>query len=157
MDADTIQALLDPNATFETRRDARWATLPDLDVRAMAQMMREHDVRLVTITVTPDGNGAYRFIYHWDVEGVLLNVATTVTGGTAHSIADIWPAADWVEREIRDYYGLAFVDRAETPTLMLREGDQPGLFSRTCTIGRDVDPAIIARDAADARNAEGDR
>ena len=105
-------------------------TIPDFDVRSMAQLMIENESRFVTLTVIPEGDG-FRFIYHWDVEGELLYVTTPIAGNVATSIVDIWPAADWVEREVRDYYAVEFAGRAETPPLMLQDGDEPGLFSRT--------------------------
>jgi Ni,Fe-hydrogenase III large subunit len=61
------------------------------------------------------------------------------------SIAAVCPAADWVEREVRDYYGLDFMGRDDTPPLMLREGDERALFVRTQALGRDADPADTAR------------
>lgn len=154
MNADSILHMLELGSAAEHRSDGRWVDVPDLDVRDMAGLMRTHEVRFVTLTGTPDGDGGYRLIYHWDADGELLNIATTVSDGLIATIADIWPAADWVERELRDYYALEFEGRTETPTLMLLEGDEPGLFSRTCTVGRDSDPAVVARDAADAERKE---
>jgi len=147
MDAETIIHALDPQASCEHRTDGYWATVPNLDTRAMANLMLGNDVRLVTLTAMPDASGGHRVMYHWDADGALINIATTVQTSIA-TIADILPAADWVEREIRDYYALEFEGRAETPTLMLRDGDEPGLFSRTCKLGREADPAETAHEAA---------
>jgi NADH:ubiquinone oxidoreductase subunit C len=44
------------------------------------------------------------------------------------SIAGIWPAADWIERDIHDYYGIRFSGRETLTPLILRNGDPPGLF-----------------------------
>lgn len=152
MDAETILRTLDESGAFEHKSDGYWAAWPDLDVRAMAELMRERGARLVTLTALPDSGGGIHVIYHWDVDSTLVNISTTVAGSIP-TISDILPAADWVEREIRDYYALEFEGRAETPTLMLREGDEPGLFSRTCDLGTDTDPAEIARAAWDAAEA----
>jgi len=46
---------------------------------------------------------------------------------------------------VRDYYGLEFMGRDDTPPLMLREGDERALFVRTQALGRDADPADTAR------------
>jgi len=154
MNAETILQLLDTDAVLEQRRDGYWAAMPDLDVRGMAELMLANGVRLVTLTAMLEPAGGVRVMYHWDVEDALVTISTTVTDGTIPTISDILPAADWVEREIRDYYALEFAGRAETPTLMLQDGDEPGLFSRTCTLGKDTDPAQTARDAVDA-NPEG--
>jgi NADH:ubiquinone oxidoreductase subunit C len=136
MNASAIASRLSSTAKRERRADAEWMTIPDLDVRAMAQLMLENESRFVTLTVIPEGDG-FRFIYHWDVEGELLCVTTPIAGNVATSIVDIWPAADWVEREVRDYYAVEFSGRAETPPLMLQDGDEPGFFNRTCEISDD--------------------
>jgi Ni,Fe-hydrogenase III component G len=150
MDARAILNLLDPETVPELRRDGLWVTMPGLDVHKMAVLMLEHGVRLITLTAMPDAEEGLRVMYHWDVDGDLVNISTTVTDGRIATVSDVLPAADWVEREIRDYYALEFDGRAETPTLMLRDGDEPGLFSRTSTVGKDVDPAETAREAVAA-------
>jgi NADH:ubiquinone oxidoreductase subunit C len=154
MNAEAILRLLGSDTVPELKRDGYWAVLPDLDVRAMAELMLANGVRLITLTAMPDVSGGLRVMYHWDVEDALVNISTTVTGGSIPTISDLLPAADWVEREIRDYYALEFEGRAETPTLMLQDGDEPGLFSRTSKLGKDTDPARTARDAA-AADSEG--
>ncbi|HET9654157.1 MAG TPA: NADH-quinone oxidoreductase subunit C [Kineosporiaceae bacterium] len=132
-----------------------WAVRPRLDVRAMAGLMRDHEVRLVTISARPAPDGGHILIYHWNVGSAVLNICTVIPeGGQAVTIADLLPAADWAEREIRDYYGLEFTGRTRTPTLMLREGDPAGLFSRTADVGRETDPAATARRAAEAEEGE---
>lgn len=157
MSVDEIPSRLGWDATFEKHRDGYWIIVPDLDVRAMATFMRDNEVRLVTATVRREPSGGYRFIYHWDLEGSLMNVVTVVTSGQIASIADILPAADWVEREIRDYFALEFEGREGMPPLMLRDGDEPGLFARTTTLGHDTDPADAARVQSGDTTTEVDR
>jgi Ni,Fe-hydrogenase III component G len=156
MDVEQLLQNLDPAGGVE--RDAGggyWARWPGLDVRAMATAMRALEARLATITAAPEAEGApgYRLIYHWDGGDCLVNLATTIASGTVPSIADIIPCADWAEREIRDYYGLEFAGRTDTPPLMLRAGDPVGVFARTGDLGRDTDPARTARAAADSETA----
>jgi len=153
MSAESIFEVLraDSDAVLERKPDGLWATLPDVDVRAMAELMLAGDIRLITLTAMLDADGGVRVMYHWDIDGDIVTISTTATDGSIPTISDILPAADWVEREIRDYYALTFEGRAETPTLMLQDGDEPGLFSRTCTVGKDVDPAETAREAVAAK------
>jgi NADH:ubiquinone oxidoreductase subunit C len=154
MNADAIADRLGAPHKPERRTDGDWLLVPDLDVRAMVGLMAENESRFVTMTVIPEGD-RFRFVYHWDVEGGLLNVTTHVDGAVATSIADILPAADWVERETRDYYALEFAGRSETPALMLQENDEPGLFTRTAAMGRDADPADTGwSDTASPRTEE---
>jgi len=103
------------------------------------------EARFVTLTATPTSDGGFRLLYHWDLGGALLSIAILVPGARVASIAAVCPAADWVEREVRDYYGLDFMGRDDTPPLMLREGDERALFVRTQALGRDADPADTAR------------
>ncbi len=148
VDPEALLHELDAQGRYERTAGGYWARWPDLDIRAMAALMRAREVRLVTITARAEPDGGYRVIYHWDVGPTVLNISTTVVDGTLPTISDILPGADWAEREMRDYYGVDFSGRAQTPTLMLREGDPPGLFSRTSTVGTDTDPARAARAAA---------
>ena len=136
---------------IEQRAGSWWVRRAELDVRGSARLMREYQVRLVTISARPDPDGGYLLVYHWDTGSALVNLSTTFPDGhPVPSITDLIPGADWAEREIRDYYGLEFSDRGETPTLMLLGGDPAGLFTRTGELGRDADPAATARRAADA-------
>jgi len=112
MDVDGIRRDLSIVAPWERRRDGLWIEAPGLDVRAMARLLREAQARWVTMTVSPEPGG-FRLIYHWDTDGTLLSIATTIGGARVDSLTDILPAADWVEREMRDYYALDF---AAAPT-----------------------------------------
>jgi Ni,Fe-hydrogenase III component G len=150
MDINALVHELGFDDVAEHRPDGCWAVVPELDVRAMATLMLEQGVRLVTLTGVQTPRGDVRVIYHWDVGGALLSVSTVIKTGGIPTIADIMPAADWVEREIRDYYGLEFSGRAETPPLMLCGDDEPGLFSRTRTLGKKEDPADTAHEDVEA-------
>ncbi|WP_128378720.1 NADH-quinone oxidoreductase subunit C [Streptomyces cavernae] len=154
MDVEALLRKLDDDAPCAPTATGYWAAWPDLDVRAMARLMRENVVRLVTITAVPEAGDALRIIYHWDADGELLNLSTTVMSGHVPTISDIVPGADWVEREIHDYYGLEFDGRSTTPPLMLREGDPPGLFARTRQQGNEADPARTAHAAIAVEEGE---
>ena len=154
MEPDAILGELGVTAAWEAHGDGRWVEAPDLDVRAMARLLRNVEARWVTLTVSPAPGGGFRLLYHWDLAGRLLNIATSVPEARAESIADIWPAADWAEREARDYYAIEFAGREELPALMLRPEDEPGLFSRTQELGRDADPADAARVDASRRGPD---
>ena len=54
---------------------------------------------------------------------------------------------------MRDYYAIEFTGRTDTPALMLRPDDRPGLFSRTADSVRDFDPA----DLTDRAERDADR
>jgi Respiratory-chain NADH dehydrogenase, 30 Kd subunit len=155
MDAEDLLLLLDADAPTERTAGGCWIRPPVLDVRRMATLRREREVRLVTISARPDPTGDLMIIYHWDAGSTIVHAATTISGGQLPTIADIVPGADWAEREIRDHDAVEFGGRASTPPLMLRDGDPVGLFARTGDLARDVDPARAARACTEAAVAPG--
>ncbi len=141
MQADAIITLLAPGLVPTKQTDGVWMYAPELDVRAMAFLMVGEEKRFVTITAQPAEAGRHRLIYHWDVDGLLVNFSTEVADGRAVSIADVCPAADWAERETRDFYAIEFEGSTDRRPLMVLPGDEPGFFNRTREAGHDADPA----------------
>lgn len=128
MDVETIRAQLGTSGLWEKRSGGYWLEDPVLNVRTMASWMVKHGARLVTVTATPVTGDEYRLAYHWDLEGQLATLATRTGQKTIHTIADLCPTADWIEREIHDYFAVSFAGRHTTPPLALRPNDQPGFF-----------------------------
>jgi Ni,Fe-hydrogenase III component G len=122
------QARHEVGGLWERRADGWWLSVATNLVPQVASAMLRAEARFVTL-LTMQHNGGLRVSWHWDVGGVLLSVAAQISeGAPVPSIMDIYPGADWAERESRDYYAVTFEGRAETPTLMLREGDKPGIL-----------------------------
>jgi len=109
-----------------------WRVEPIERIRTIAREMLEGEARFASIVATPSADGALRVSWHWDVFGTLLSVESLLPpGGLMPTIADIYPGADWAERETRDYFAVEFEGRASTPPLMLRETDPPGILLRS--------------------------
>ena len=103
---------------------------PAQGVRQVAQAMNAVRARFVTITAYQlPGNEGFRLEYHWDLKGRLLGFDFTVAGKTTESIFDLCEAADWIEREVHEGFGIEFTGREYEP-LLLREGDTPGVNLR---------------------------
>ncbi|MGB9640642.1 MAG: NADH-quinone oxidoreductase subunit C [Anaerolineales bacterium] len=128
MDFDLIREKLGISSAFIEKKDGYWYYVNDLDVRQMAALFIENGARLITIVAQPSQNGEFRMLYHWDLNGRIAHISTKTQAGQITSIAEICPAADWIEREIHDYYGIHFRGRAAIAPLILRSGDRPGLF-----------------------------
>ena len=150
MDVDQLLAGIDSTRPVEHRVGGIWAVWPGVDVRQMTSVMLAGGAHFTAITCVPDGDGL-RVIYHWTVDAHLVNIETAAVDGKLQSISDLLPAADWAEREARDYFAIDFTGRAQTPPLVLRDGDAPGLFSRTEDVGHDDDPAQVARAVTKSR------
>lgn len=127
MDFDGIRTQLSINEAWRARSDGLWLNDPELDVERMARVMMDLPARLVTITALAAGDEC-RLVYHWDFRGTLLNLGTITRQGSVTSIVAICPAADWIEREIHDYYAVKFTGRGELVPIVLRASDTPGLF-----------------------------
>ncbi len=128
MDLEEIRERLGNRKAWMKRSEARWLENPDMDVEKMARLMVETGARLVTVTASQIPGNEFRVIYHWDLQGELLNFVTITHQTALPSIASICPAADWIEREIHDYFAVNFTGR-ELPTLVLNEQDPPGVFA----------------------------
>jgi NADH:ubiquinone oxidoreductase subunit C len=106
-----------------------------VSVREVATAMSAIGARFITITAyqLPGAEG-FRLEYHWDVEGRLLGFSFNIAGAAndganIESIVDICEAADWIEREVHEGFGINFTGREYEP-LLLREGDTPGMNLR---------------------------
>ncbi len=129
MDLEKIRKQLGQGTIWDQKPEGWWLEDFDLDVEKMAHLLVEAGARLATISASSLPTGECRLIYHWDMEGNLLNLITVTRQGSLSSIAPICPAADWIEREIHDYYAVNFAGR-ELPPLVLSGQDPPGIFSR---------------------------
>jgi hypothetical protein len=103
---------------------------PAESVREVAKAMNAVGARFVTITAyqLPGAEG-FKLEYHWDLEGRLLGFTFNIAGNAVESIFDLCEAADWIEREVHEGFGIDFTGREYEP-LLLREGDAPGVNLR---------------------------
>jgi hypothetical protein len=128
MNAEQPRAHLADFGKWSLRPDGWWLTSPAAGVRALATAMLAAEARLATITAIPESDRCVRLAYHFDLLGVLYTVVVTAVG-SAPSIVDIYPGADWIEREIRDHYALGFAGRPACEPLVLRTHAEAGVFN----------------------------
>ena len=122
-----ILAQLSSGKGWEKRSDGWWLETPDANVEKMAHLMTEAKARLVTITAYEVSNDEFRIIYHWDLEGRMLNISAMTREKSIPTVAMIHPASDWAEREIHDYFAVQFTGRELAP-LFLNPESSPGIF-----------------------------
>lgn len=111
MDPDYIPSEIGAAGAWNKKPDGWWLEAHETDPSVLARTMLGIGARLVTMTAVPATGGEFRIIYHWDREGRLLNIAVMTRGTSLRSIAAICPAADWIEREIHDYFAVRFAGR----------------------------------------------
>ncbi|MDR3763906.1 MAG: NADH-quinone oxidoreductase subunit C [Acidobacteriota bacterium] len=124
---ETIPSELAVTTSWESKGGSQWLASDALEVRKMAEVMMAHQGRLLTITATqlPE-DGGMTLDYHWDLDGTLLTFAFVVENNQVASIFDLCEAADWIEREIHEHYGIEVTGREYEP-LLLRAGDKMGV------------------------------
>ena len=66
------------------------------------------DFRLITVSAL-DSRGCYHLLYHFDIGGIkTLKVLIPEKNPVIHSIVDIFPSAEFYEREIHDFFDIEF-------------------------------------------------
>jgi NADH-quinone oxidoreductase subunit C len=98
-----------------------------MDVRATTELMISLGARFLTITAVELPDKEIRLDYQWDLKDQLLSFTTATVKQRIPSITDLSPAADWVERETREYFAVDFTGRDNTKPLMTRAGDPIGI------------------------------
>jgi len=95
---------------FEKIRPRRWRgfTTPE-NIRLLAEHLRRLGAHLSAITCIDEGS-EFVLIYHFDFDGELLNVHVRIPKAIASllSISEIYPAADFYEREVSEMFGIVF-------------------------------------------------
>jgi len=97
-------------AGLERARPRRWRafTMPGR-VHTLAERLRELGAHLSAITCLDEG-AEFELIYHFDLDGELLNVHARIPKAVASlpSISEVYPAADFYEREVAEMFGVTF-------------------------------------------------
>ena len=118
-----------PGATpLEHRRDGWWMRAPRVDVVAMAGMMRRLGARLATMTALALEAGETAVIYHYVLGPAAVNIRTETRGRSLPSIAPVTRAADWIEREVHDLFGVEFLGHPNLVRLIRPAQAPQGLF-----------------------------
>lgn len=66
------------------------------------------DRRLITISAL-DSRGCYHLLYHFDINGIkTFKVLIPKKKPVIQSIMDIFPSAEFYEREVHDFFGIEF-------------------------------------------------
>jgi Ni,Fe-hydrogenase III component G len=127
---ETIPEKLGTKELWTEKGRVHWLACDGLSVRNLAQTMVDSQARFITITASQlAGDDGIRLEYHWDLDGELLGFTLLAANNQIESIYDLCEAADWIEREVHEYFAVDFIGRAYEP-LMLRGGEKAGVNLR---------------------------
>ena len=100
------------------------------------------DGRLATSTAL-EVHDAVELIYHFmlDADQVLCNLKTLVAKPELRvgSVGAFLPAADWIEREMNEMYGVTFVGHPDPRHLLLPDGWPEGNYPYRCDYPQNPD------------------
>ena len=112
----TLQALSSPAKPFPPSKAAvyghtNYPSFPNAGPLAQG-------VRLSAITGAELPDDETQIIYHYAVDGGVLNVKVPTHGNEIESITPVMREAAWAEREIHDLYGTVFVEHPDLTRLV---------------------------------------
>jgi NADH:ubiquinone oxidoreductase subunit C len=117
---------------LQNRPDGIWMDAAELNVLAMAELMKSIEARLTAISASSIENNETEITYHFAVGGQAINVKTRTKANAIPSITTVYKAANWSERENHDLFGVDFTGHPDLKRLIrppqLAEGfyRQPG-------------------------------
>lgn len=73
----------------------------------LAKIVKNQKGRLIAITPYLE-DGKIKLIYHFEIKNKVYNFKLTVENSKTDSITELFPNADWIEKEIWETYGIIF-------------------------------------------------
>ena len=92
----------------QNRPDGLWMDAAQLNVLALAELMKNIEARLTTISAISIENSETEIVYHFAIGGQAVNVKTRTKANAIPSISKVFKAANWAERENYDLFGVNF-------------------------------------------------
>ena len=130
-----------PQAQVDTTGEFPLVTVPDAQWHDLARALKnELNYRVLNAVVGmewPDARGCVYYLTNITTHE-LLHVKVTATdreNPMLHSVVDLWPVANFQEREVYDFYGIIFIGHPDMRRMFLRN-DWVGYPLR-----KDYDPA----------------
>jgi len=106
---------------FEAKGDSIWCEIDDKNLLLqLAEILQTMNARVCMITAYAH-NEAHELVYHFDLDGVMINVKLFITDKSVPSITPLFKSADWTERELSEIYGIAILNHPNPKRLFLDE------------------------------------
>ncbi len=101
----------------------------------VANAIKAFKGRCVVATAYKEQN-SHVVIYHFDIDGVIINLQLKTNDSTIYSITPILKSADWAEREIREMYSVEPVGHPSNDRLFLDYGLAKGVLNEYISLSK---------------------
>jgi hypothetical protein len=128
---DQLPELSALGCTWQRGGGSYWTTPQEKTPSEISQALLALGARFITITASQPAEtaGVVRLDYHWDLDGKVFTFTFFARDKAIESIYEICEAANWIEREVHEYFAVEFIGRSCEP-LFLREGQPAGVLLR---------------------------
>jgi len=117
---DTLRALK-LGCHFDANGDSLWCEIDDKNVLLqLAEMLQTMNARVCMITAYKREE-AHELVYHFDLDGTMINIKLLITDKSVPSITPLFKSADWTERELSEIYGITILNHPNPKRLFLDE------------------------------------
>lgn len=104
---------------FEANHDSLWCEIGDKNLLLqLAEILQTMNARVCMITAY-EKEGEHELVYHFDLNGVMLNLKLHVSDKCVPSITPLFKSADWTERELCEIYGITVENHPNPKRLFL--------------------------------------
>lgn len=98
------------------------------DIIPVAHCVNDFNGRCVVATAYQNQDG-HTVIYHFDIDGLLLNVELKINNKTIDSITPILSSANWAEREFKEMFEINPVGHPNPERIFLDESLSEGILN----------------------------
>ena len=124
-----------PNG-FSEKHGSLWCTLENKEsLLSVAEFLKYLNARVCMITcyTTPTG---HELVYHFDIEGTMVNVKLPIADQTVPSITALFKSADWTERELSELYHITIENHPNHQRLFLDESIKESVLNEYFSLSR---------------------
>jgi len=106
------------------------------DSEAVAKAVKAYKGRCIVATAYKNSNGTHTVIYHFDIEGLIINLQLETEDQSIFSITPILPSANWAEREIREMYDVEPIGHPNKDRLFLDYSLAKGVLNEYISLSK---------------------
>jgi len=106
------------------------------DSESVAKAVKAYKGRCIVATAYKNTDGTHTVIYHFDVEGLIINLQLETEDRSIFSITPILPSTNWAEREIREMYGVEPIGHPDKDRLFLDYSLAKGVLNEYISLSK---------------------